>query len=244
MRQAILLFFISYCLWVPAVSYSQDTTVSYAKSGRDLKLVVKLRGKELKTVFKDTKGTIITENVFLDSLATNKYFYNKKGGFPFEIDSVQQTAIFKLQNTFDYFSKNIGFKIGIADYLSGNVSIPLTTKLNNTHYIFYVFSSYCPSCVNRLISLDSLQKNSSIIFLAMMTNSSNSIKRFYKRHKIKILFFTHQESNYTNLPTGLENLPFFLYTDEEGTIIDSFNGDEIGLIRIKEIIAMQKNFAN
>lgn len=223
---------------------SQDTVLRYVKVNGNLNIIVTVNNKQLKTVFLDDMGTMISEKGFYDSLFSDNYIYKKhingkdNNVYNFDINQKMDSVTFQLENKSNYLKKNNGLKIKISNYiLKKDYNSIEENSLQKSLSIAYVFYSGCPSCINRLLSLDSLYKqNSSFGFLALMTDSSKSVNRFYKRNNLQIPFFVKQQILCKTLPTGCEEGPFFLVIDGNGLIIDCFDGNEKGVLRIKKML--------
>jgi len=227
--------------------FTQGLVLSVDKSVSHYKLIIKLNGKPLKTLFLNDVGNAIPETAFYDSLETENYIYkiehngseqSKYFHESFLINKTQDSAIFQLENKSNYFKKNIGIKIDINNWLIENHA-HIRKEMNKIKKmtIAYVFYSYCPSCVNRLISFDSLnKKNNSFHFFAVMLDSSKSVIRFYKRNKFAFHLAIKQEILCSTLPTACDQAPFFLLVDKSGEIIDCFDGDEKGIKKIGQLL--------
>ena len=233
-------------LLVTSQSFCQHPILSYVKINGSPNVVIKIDDRQLKIIFLNDIGVRISESGFYDSLSSdnyiykrdhngseqNKYFYNV-----FLINKTQDSAIFQLENKSSYLKKNIGAKININNWLKEEDHIIKETDEIKKLFVAYVFYSYCPYCVKRLISFDSLSKKSnSFHFFAAMLDSSKSVIRFYKRNKFSFHFAVKQEILCSALPSTCDEAPFFLLIDNSGEIIDCFDGNEKGIERITQLL--------
>ena len=233
-------------LLVTRQSFCQDPIISYVKINGNVTIIIKIDSQQLKTVFLNDIGVRISESGFYDSLSSDNYIYkkyhNESGQSKyfyntFFINKTQDSAIFQLENKRNFFKKNIGCKIKNIKYQQNkNISLTKdkTTKLQS---IIYVFSSGCPQCTKRLTSINTFYTlDSPFSFLALLTDSSKLISKFYRRQHLQIPLFQNQNNLCNQIETDCDEVPFFLVVDLDDFVVDCFDGNEEGIDKIKQLL--------